>query len=61
MSDTPRKEHVEQQTEAVEQSADKIADLPDKGIENQDAQTVKGGRASGPGDEGPEESPLRLR
>jgi hypothetical protein len=61
MSDTPRKEQVEQQAEAVEQSVDKIVDLPEKGIEDQSAQTVKGGIARRSGDEGPEESILRLR
>jgi hypothetical protein len=43
MSDTPRKEQVEQQNERVEQSIDRIIDLPNKAVTDQDAQTVKGG------------------
>jgi len=44
MSDTPRKDQESAQVpEQVEQSADKISDLPDKAITDQDAQSVKGG------------------
>jgi hypothetical protein len=58
MSDTPRKDQETAQVpEQVEQSADKIGDLPDKAITDQDAQAVKGGRS----DELPKESSFRVK
>ena len=44
MSDTPQRDQENaQSSQQPEQSADKISDLPDKAITDQDAQAVKGG------------------
>jgi hypothetical protein len=51
MSDTPQKDQENAQVEQVEQleqAADKISDLPDKAITDQDATAVKGGLGKTP-------------